>query len=332
VGPNINDPSDDPEFYACDDHRRRARGPCRAGVFTGRGGRSSPHQVGDHQRTLNARSPTSRFRGSTVTVTARPTRQIVASFKISSHFDIKREYNPQTGEELKSSAKHHRPALVPARLHARRLVGEPGRVSNSFDPLAMLKAGAKSSNPRLPSRPPDPDHRFSSPTRILRRDQQGVRQAEGHRRRSGLLLLRCRGRRRIVSVRYLRFVEVSCGSRFSALPTRRTGLPRLEAKEWDGARFQTHTARSPMIASGTTVTTASSTPSGNHLIQPLQHLGQEPPRHTVHGVGRYRQRRQGRRHDDECARRAGSRCDDLVGQCTIPYALRSTRPNAWHYN
>jgi hypothetical protein len=39
--------------------------------------------------------------------------------------------------------------------------------------------------------------------------------------------------------------------------------------------------------------------------------------------------------EDECAVQgapAGSRCDDLVGQCTIPYALRATRPNAWHYN
>jgi hypothetical protein len=39
--------------------------------------------------------------------------------------------------------------------------------------------------------------------------------------------------------------------------------------------------------------------------------------------------------DDACAAggaSAGSRCDDLAGQCTIPYALRTTRPNAWHYN
>ena len=44
-------------------------------------------------------------------------------FKIASHFDIKREYNPATGEETNViSREHDRPAVERAPVHARRLV------------------------------------------------------------------------------------------------------------------------------------------------------------------------------------------------------------------
>ena len=48
-------------------------------------------------------------------------------YKINSHFDIKREYNPGTGEETNVISENDEgPALEPAPVHARRLVAEPG--------------------------------------------------------------------------------------------------------------------------------------------------------------------------------------------------------------
>ena len=66
-----------------------------------------PHPVGDHRDHLNARLSYERIGGTDGTgnkvdgLSPKQTEdgQVVASFKIESHFDIKRAYNPSTGEE-----------------------------------------------------------------------------------------------------------------------------------------------------------------------------------------------------------------------------------------
>ena len=67
-----------------------------------------PGPLGDHGDTLNARLAYERIAGTDGKgkrydgVEQKPTNdgQIVASYAIESHFDIRRDYNPQTGEQL----------------------------------------------------------------------------------------------------------------------------------------------------------------------------------------------------------------------------------------
>ena len=60
----------------------------------------------------------------------------VLVYKINSHFDIKREYNPGTGEETNViSENDDGPPLEPAPVHARRLVAKPGRDRRRLDAI-----------------------------------------------------------------------------------------------------------------------------------------------------------------------------------------------------
>jgi hypothetical protein len=135
----VNDPSDDPEFYAGTTVVDAPYG-VSAGVFTGAVGELRRVKWEITQETLNGRLTYESIqgadgKGSRTTNTG----QVVASFKIESHFDIKREYNPQTGEELNIISENttDRPWY---QRDFMRVDWSSNLVESafSFDPLAML--------------------------------------------------------------------------------------------------------------------------------------------------------------------------------------------------
>ena len=79
-------------------------GAAQDGLFTSTYAQPlEPHQVGDHRRTCSSRvRPTSASRTPTTRARKRDrtTARSSAMFRIQSHFDIRRAYNPPTGEEL----------------------------------------------------------------------------------------------------------------------------------------------------------------------------------------------------------------------------------------
>ena len=69
----------------------------------------------------------------------------VPKYDINSHFDIKREYNPATGEQSNVLGEHHRSALESAPVHPGRLVAEPDPRGHPPDPEAALSSGGRRS-------------------------------------------------------------------------------------------------------------------------------------------------------------------------------------------
>ncbi len=109
VGPNLEDPSDDPEFYMRGTVVDVGYGAAQDGLFTSTYAQPvSRIRWEITENYLNARLSYERIANTdgkgnmTDGVIKKTTEdgQIVASYKISSHFDIRRSYNPTTGEEL----------------------------------------------------------------------------------------------------------------------------------------------------------------------------------------------------------------------------------------
>jgi hypothetical protein len=109
VGPDLSSTADDPEFYKRGTVVDVGYGAGQQALFT-----STYAQPVSRVRweitedTLNARLSYERISGtddtgapySGVQLQTASAGQIIASYKIQSHFDIKRDYNPQTGEQL----------------------------------------------------------------------------------------------------------------------------------------------------------------------------------------------------------------------------------------
>ena len=130
VGDDLQDPADDPGVLLAELRRRRV------GVAVAHRRRlverRRSHPLGDHREAPDRAQGVSdrrrRRRHTGAAIRRRRTATIVAAYKITSHFDIRRAYNPSTGEEHeRHRGEHDRPALVRARVHARRLVDEPRR-------------------------------------------------------------------------------------------------------------------------------------------------------------------------------------------------------------
>ncbi len=104
----LDDESDDPEFYKRGTVVSVDYGAAQDGLFTATYGQPLSRIRWEITETaLNARLSYERVSGTDATGKSMngaglPTRagQIVASYAITSHFDIKRDYNPQTGEPL----------------------------------------------------------------------------------------------------------------------------------------------------------------------------------------------------------------------------------------
>jgi hypothetical protein len=109
VGPNLHSAEDDPEFYKRGTVVDVGYGAGGSGLFTATYAQPvSRIRWEIAEKTLNARLAYERIKAtdgkgnSYDGVEQKPTNdgQIVASYAIESHFDIRRDYNPQTGEEL----------------------------------------------------------------------------------------------------------------------------------------------------------------------------------------------------------------------------------------
>ena len=109
VGARLDSTEDDPEFYKRGSVVDVAYGAAQDGLFTSSYGQPLSRVRWEiTEDALNARLSYERISGTDAKGNAydgvqRKTAndgQIVASYKISSHFDVKRDYNPQTGEQL----------------------------------------------------------------------------------------------------------------------------------------------------------------------------------------------------------------------------------------
>ncbi len=109
VGPNLDSTADDPEFYKQGSLVDVAYGAAQDGLFTSSYGQPlSRIRWEITEATLNARLAYERITGTDskgnpmAGVQPKPSNdgQIVASYAIASHFDVKNDYNPQTGEKL----------------------------------------------------------------------------------------------------------------------------------------------------------------------------------------------------------------------------------------
>jgi len=296
--------------------------------------------VGDHQRNAE-RSAHLRvgFRGSTVTVTARPNtgqiRRVVQDLPATS--TSKREYNPQTGEELNIIGENTTDRPWYQRDYM-RVDWSANQVesSNSFDPLAMLKAGGQELETlayRVDPTDPDapvfiPDEGYFDVTNkvyVKPKDIGGVPA--------------CFYYAAVVvggSFPYgnLRFVGGEAAALVSAhCATRRNRATATMRPRNGTAHVSTHTARSPMIASGTTRHYGIVDAKWHHLIQ----------RYNIwtRATSTYRARPsvdtdnggKGDGTDDECAGGgAGSRLRRPRRSMHDSVRFAKHEPNAWHYN
>jgi hypothetical protein len=102
VGPSLTDTSDDPEFYMRNTVVDVPYGAAQDGLFTATYAQPLTRvkwEVKENvliARATHERIDNSDHKGSRTTNDG----QVVAMFRIISHFDIRRAYNPQTGEEL----------------------------------------------------------------------------------------------------------------------------------------------------------------------------------------------------------------------------------------
>ncbi|MET0594292.1 MAG: zinc-dependent metalloprotease, partial [Polyangiaceae bacterium] len=109
VGAKLQDSEDDPEFYKRGTVVDVGYGAAQSGLFTSTYAQPvSRIRWEIAEKTLNARLAYERIKGTDgkgnprngVERKQNNDGQIVASYAIESHFDIRRDYNPQTGEEL----------------------------------------------------------------------------------------------------------------------------------------------------------------------------------------------------------------------------------------
>ena len=148
--------------------RRRTRSPCRASAGRSRRRRSTRVSL-----TSASTGPTAKHPPITAWSSKSPNDgQIVASYAIESHFDIRRDYNPQTGEELNIVVENESDlSLVRARAYF-RVEWSKNLVTDSydFDTLASLGVSAASITTPSPipcSTPSTPTRPTSTTTRVI---------------------------------------------------------------------------------------------------------------------------------------------------------------------
>lgn len=102
VGASLTDEADDPEFYYRPTVADVDYGASQSGLFTASYAQTTARVRWEiTEDKLLARLAYERIEGSTGRgIDDTRTGQIVAAFKIEKHFDVRRDYNPQTGENL----------------------------------------------------------------------------------------------------------------------------------------------------------------------------------------------------------------------------------------
>src|SRR5260221_2699062 len=102
VGASLTDDADDPQFYYRPTVADVDYGASQSGLFTASYAQTTARVRWEiTEEKLIARLAYERIAGSTGNgIDETKTGQIAAAFKIEKHFDVRRDYNPQTGENL----------------------------------------------------------------------------------------------------------------------------------------------------------------------------------------------------------------------------------------
>jgi hypothetical protein len=339
VGANLNDTSDDPEFYASTTVVDVPFG-VPASVFTGATGSLQRIKWEITEKVLNARLTYETVNG----IDGKGTRTtnngaVIASYAIESHFDIKRDYNPQTGEELNVIVENTSDRPWYSREYMRVDWSSNKIVSAySFDPLASLQLDGEDLEPleyRVDD-PSDPDAPVFSPD-------------EGYFDVTNKIYIKPHTLGGLPACYYYSSVVVggtapygSCDSaevkvRSSFWRIRERGEPGFRdysPQEWDGARFNAHGAFT-IDRLGYDRHYGIIDSQWHHLIQRYNIWQQSHTNDTCNrtaGADPHRDT-DADGTEDECVKAgAGSKCDDFVGFCTIPYSKRATTTIPWHYN
>jgi hypothetical protein len=141
VGPSLESTDDDPEFYKRGTVVDVGYGAATDGLFTATYAQPvSRIRWEITEKTLNARLAYERIKGTDgkgnprdgVEKKAGNDGQIVASYEIESHFDIRRDYNPQTGEELNVVVENESDRPWYARAHF-RVDWSKNLITDSYD-------------------------------------------------------------------------------------------------------------------------------------------------------------------------------------------------------
>ncbi len=338
VGEKLSDPSDDPEFYAGSTVVDVPFG-ASVSVFTGFAGDLRRVKWEISEKVLSARLTYENIQG-VDGKGARTTNegQVIAAFDIESHFDVRRDYNPQTGEELNVVVENTSDRPWYARDYM-RVNWSSNKITTAytFDPLSSLRDdGEQDWLESLTYRvddPSDPDAPvFDGPG--------------GYFDITNKLYVKPRTIRGMPACYYYAAIvqggsypygacdPVEVKLRLSFLRVAQPGEPGYrdyQPQEWDGARFNAHGAFTrDRLGYDRHYGIVDS--KWHHLIQRYNIWDKS---HLDLGCSSWEADGDKNGTDDECQQQgapAGSRCDALVGLCTIPYAQRKTRPNAWHFN
>lgn len=350
VGDDLKSAEDDPEFYTAVTVTDVPFGADQLGVFPGYTGELRRVKWEITEDVLNARMTYEEIdgvdgHGSTTTNSGR----VVAAFRIESHFDIKRSYNPQTGEDLNIIDENtsDRPWYERAYMRvdwSKNLI----TTSTMWDPLALQKAlGDTIDAEPLAYYIDDPNH----PDAPVFDTQEGYFDISNRLYLSprkvtvfGQTVTACLYRGSIVigaSAPWGNCDNSEITVRYSFRKVGRPGdanFTDYEPIHWDGSRMNS-------FGVFTTDRLGWSNRYGiidnewrrfaqrynlwqrSHSDVECNTKADQIAKLDPHADG------DGNGTHDQCETAgAGSRCDDLTGLCTIPYAKRDLRPVAWHYS
>jgi hypothetical protein len=340
VGADLSNPSDDPEFYTTVTVVDVPYG-VTTGMFTGATGSLKRIKWEITEKVLSARLTYETIDG----VDGQGSRttnngQVIAAFDIQKHFDIKHAYNSSTGEELNvvdendSDRPWYQREYMRVDWSSNKIVS-----AYTFDPLAGLRDPSSDGFEALTYRVDDP----ADPDAMVFEPDQGYFDI------TNKVYVKSSTIQGMPSCFYYGgFVVGGTYPYGTCDPSEvkvRTSFLRIahpgeagdrdyELRDWDGARANAHGAftqerlgydRKYGIVD-----------SRWHRFIQRYNIWQKSHTDVTCGTtagadSHFDGDRDGT--EDECqSAGAGSRCDEYAQRCTIPYAQRQIRPNAWHYN
>ncbi len=349
VGDNLSSPEDDPEFYTSATVVDVPYGADQMGVFPGLVGGLRRVKWEILEDVLNARQTYEEIEGSDGHGNQRSNNgKVIAAFPIESHFDIKRSYNPTTGEELNVIEENTTDRPWYERKYM-RVNWAQNLISSSmmWDPIAQQGAvGSSVETENLAYYIDDPNHPdaplfdgkagyFDITSRLyLKPKQVNV---------FGQTVNACLYRGSIVIGASAPWgncenSEVTVRYSFKQVVQRgEKGFTDYEPVEWDGSR---------MNAFGAFITDRMGWDDRYGIIDNewrrmanRYNIWMQSHTDVECNTPEFRKAKldpnvdnDGNGTQDQCeAAGAGSRCDRLMGLCTIPYAKRDVRTVAWHY-
>lgn len=336
VGAKLSDASDNPEFYYRPTVVDVDYGASQDGMFTASHAQTLA-RVGFEvtEDLLVARLTYERVPGTSGLGAATDnTGQIVAAFKIDSHFDVRRAYNPQTGEELNIVEENDsdRPWYAREFMHvdwSQNLITS----AYELDTLASLKAYADNAveyepaaySVEDPSNPDAPafsaaDGYFDVTNKVFAKPQM-VETPYGTFPACFFNADFFQGSGPIANCNP---VELKIRLAFKKVVDR-----GYEPVDWDGAR---------MAAFGA-FTTGTLTPNRFGYDRELGVVDDKwfrfAARHNIwmesHVDGGHVEKGKECKGDDVCDTQAGSHCDVFRGACTLPLREREIRPIVYYY-